>query len=43
MKPYNVHIAHVSWGYDGKRRPVLVISSDEKEVAVLTTVHVTLA
>ena len=34
MKPYDLHIAYVSWGHDGKRRPVLVLSSDEKEVAV---------
>ena len=34
MNPYNLHIAYVSWGDDGKRRPVLVLSSDEKEVAV---------
>ena len=34
MNPYNIHIAYVSWGDDGKRRPVLIISSNEKEVAV---------
>jgi mRNA-degrading endonuclease toxin of MazEF toxin-antitoxin module len=34
MNPYDLHIAYVSWGDDGKRRPVLVLSSDEKEVAV---------
>jgi hypothetical protein len=34
MKPYDIHIAYVSWGDVGKRRPVLVLSSDEKEVAV---------
>ena len=34
MKPYDLHIAYVSWGGDGKRRPVLVLSSDQKEVAV---------
>ena len=34
MKPYNLHIAYVSWSASGKRRPVLVLSSDDKEVAV---------
>ncbi|MCL2365779.1 MAG: type II toxin-antitoxin system PemK/MazF family toxin [Oscillospiraceae bacterium] len=34
MNPYDIHIAYVSWGGDGKRRPVLVLSSDQKEVAV---------
>ena len=34
MNPYDLHIAYVSWGDDGKRRPVLVLSSDEKEVAI---------
>jgi len=34
MNPYDLHIAYVSWGDDGKRRPVLVLSSDKKEVAV---------
>ena len=34
MNPYNIHIAYVSWGGDGKRRPVLVLASDQKEVAV---------
>ena len=34
MKPYNIHIAYVSWGVDGKRRPVLLLSSDEKEASV---------
>ena len=34
MNPYDLHIAYVSWGGDGKRRPVLVLSSDQKEVAV---------
>ena len=37
MNPYNIHIAYVSWGDDGKRRPVLVLSSNEKEVAVFQT------
>jgi hypothetical protein len=27
-------MAYVSWGDDGKRRPVLVLSSNQKEVAV---------
>ena len=34
MNPYDLHIAYVSWGSDGKRRPVLVLSSDHKEVSV---------
>ena len=34
MNPYDIYIAYVSWGSDGKRRPVLVLSSDQKEVAV---------
>jgi len=34
MEPYDLHIAYVSWGHDGKCRPVLVLSSDEKEAAV---------
>ena len=34
MNPYDLHIAYVSWGDDGKCRPILVLSSDEKEVAV---------
>jgi len=34
MNPYDIHIAYVSWGGDGKRRPVLVLSSGQKEVAV---------
>jgi len=34
MIPYDIHIAYVSWGDDGKRRPVLVLSSYEKNVAV---------
>jgi len=34
MNPYDIHIAYVSWGGDGKRRPVLVLSSNQREVAV---------
>ena len=34
MNPYDVHIAYVSWGDDGKHRPVLVLSSDQNHVAV---------
>jgi len=34
MNPYDLHIAYVSWGDDGKSRPVLVLSSNQKEVAV---------
>jgi len=34
MNPYNIHIAYVSWGNGGKRRPVLVLSSNKTEVAV---------
>ena len=41
MNPYEIHIAYVSWGGDGKRRPVLVLSSDQREVAVfqITSQH----
>lgn len=34
MNPYDLHIAYISWGDEGKHRPVLVLSSDQKEVAV---------
>jgi len=34
MNPYDLHIAYISWGGDGKRRPVLVLSYGHKEVAV---------
>ena len=34
ISPYDIHIAYVSWGSDGKHRPVLVLSSDQKEIAV---------
>ena len=34
MDPYDIHIAYVSWGINGKRRPVLVLFSDQSEVAV---------
>jgi hypothetical protein len=34
MNPYDLHIANVSWGDAGKLRPVLLLSSDEKEVSV---------
>ena len=34
MTPYSLHIAYVSWSDDGKRHPVLVLSSDQKEVSV---------
>jgi len=34
MNPYDLHIAYISWGDDGKRRPVLVLSSNHNEVAV---------
>ena len=34
MNPYDLHIAFVSWGDDGKRRPVLVLSSDEKDLRI---------
>jgi len=34
MNPYDIHIAYVSWGGDGKRRPVLVLSANKKEVSV---------
>jgi hypothetical protein len=34
MNPYDLHIAYVAWSSDGKRRPVLVLSSTQNEVAV---------
>jgi len=34
VNPYDIHIAYASWGSDGKRRPVLVLSADQKKVAV---------
>ena len=34
MNAYDLHIAYVSWGGDGKRRPVLVLSSNRNEVTV---------
>jgi len=34
VSPYGLHIAYVSWSGNGKRRPVLVLSDTEKEVAV---------
>jgi len=34
VKPYDLHIAYVSWGSDGKRRPVLVLSSNHNEISV---------
>ena len=34
MKPYNIYVAYVAWNGDGKRRPVLVLSSNQKEVSV---------
>jgi hypothetical protein len=41
MNPYGIHIAYVSWGSDGKHRPVLVLSATIKEVAVfqITSQH----
>ena len=33
MNPYDLHIAYVNWGDVGKRRPVLVLSTNSKEVA----------
>jgi hypothetical protein len=34
VTPFDLHIAYVAWGSDGKRRPVLVLSSTQNEVAV---------
>ncbi|MCL2224188.1 MAG: type II toxin-antitoxin system PemK/MazF family toxin [Defluviitaleaceae bacterium] len=34
MNPYDLHIAYVAWSSDGKRRPVLVLSSTQNEAAV---------
>jgi len=33
MKPFEVYIAYVSWGDDGKHRPILVLSEQEDEVS----------
>ena len=32
MSPFDVFIAHISWGEYGKRRPVLVYALDENHV-----------
>jgi hypothetical protein len=34
MQPFTVYIAYVSWGDDGKRRPVLVLSEKDNNVSV---------
>jgi len=34
MKPFEIYIAFVSWGTDGKRRPVLVLSEFENQASV---------
>jgi len=34
MNPFEIYIAYVSWGDDGKRRPVLVWAKQESEVSV---------
>ena len=35
MKPYEIYIAYVSWGTEGKRRPVLVLGEQGAKAAVL--------
>ena len=32
MNIYDIFIAYVSWGKDGKRRPVLILERDNEEV-----------
>ena len=34
MEPFGIYIAFISWGSDGKRRPVLVISQADAFVSV---------
>jgi hypothetical protein len=34
--PYDVHIAYVSWGDDGKHRPVVILYTEIGSVTVLT-------
>jgi len=34
MIPYEIYVAYISWGVDGKRRPVLVLEEDGKYVRV---------
>ena len=33
MKPFDLHIAYVTWGDDGKRRPVLILTEEDGEVS----------
>jgi len=35
MKPYDLHIAFVSWGTDGKTRPVVILSLTSAKVTAL--------
>ena len=35
MKPYDVYISYISWGDEGKRRPVLVLSIQDAQVSIL--------
>ena len=32
MKPYEVYIAYISWGIEGKRRPILFLEEDGNHV-----------
>ena len=34
MEAFSLHIAHVYWGEEGKRRPVLIFSQREDKVTV---------
>jgi len=34
MKPFDIYIVYISWGGNGKRRPVLVLFEHEGEVSV---------
>ena len=34
MKPYEIYIAYISWGVDGKRRPILFLEKNSGYIAV---------
>ena len=34
IKPYDLRIAYISWGEDGKKRPVLIMDQQEEKVYV---------
>jgi len=33
MKPFDLHIAYVAWGDNGKRRPVLILTEEDGEIS----------